>query len=523
MQKEDIIMKHTTSTHTLSPMHDMMQTVIKKVTSPTTTVSQKGHSWKMSRSAHSASSTPPHQGMTVTTGTPHDATSSPPRQNQKTSAITKAPDALTAPPLESPSPYALFIAIDWADKGHDVCVLNPNTQQRTHRELEQSPSALQAWLQDIQRQHPDQRIAVALEQKTGALINFLLEFDWIDVYPVNPVTLARYRKAFHVSGAKDDPTDANLILDLLTLHRNKLRRLTPDDALTRALQRLTRKRRDAVKHRTRFNNQLKDLLKQYYPLFLKVCGEDLFAPLACHLLLRYPTFDDLTQADPQEVRQFYREHGSWKLDVIAQRLAVIREAQPLTTDAAIIQPAILEARMLATLLLDVGKSIKAYDTAIAELFPQHPDAPIFDSFPGAGPVIAPRLLSAFGTNRGRFETSTEVENTMGISPVKQESGTMNLVHWRSVCSKFLRQSFHEYANESIYHSIWARAYYQQQRDKGKKHHAAIRALAFKWIRIMFRCWNTRQPYNELMYLKALQRRHAPLLAYISKSDQVFGQ
>lgn len=515
-------MKHTTSTHTLSPMHDIMQTVIKRVTSPTTTVSQKGHSGKMARSANATSPTSPRQGTTVTTRHTGENTPSLPARNQGTPLTPEEPDKASACPPASSSTYALFIAIDWADKEHEVCVLNPKTQTRTPRTLEQSPQRLHAWLQDIQRRHPGQRIAVALEQKTGALINFLLEFDWIDVYPVNPVTLARYRKAFHVSGAKDDPTDADLILDLLTMHRDKLRRLTPDDALTRTLQRLTRKRRDAVKHRTRFNNQLKDLLKQYYPLFLTICGEDLFAPLACHLLLKYPCFEAVTQADPQDVRQFYMSHGSWKLEVIARRLALIREAQPLTTDPAIIQPAILEARMLATLLLDVGESIKTYDKAIAELFPHHPDAPIFDSFPGAGPVLAPRLLSAFGANRGRFETSTEAQNTMGISPVKQESGTMSLVHWRSVCSKFLRQSFHEYAHESIYHSIWARAYYQQQRDKGKKHYAAIRALAFKWIRIMFRCWKTRQPYNELVYLKALQRRHAPLLAYISQSDQVFG-
>lgn len=515
-------MTPTTSTHSMSSLHDIMQIVSKKVASPSPARAQKGHSWKRSRSAASPSPPSPDQGTPGNMSPTAEVSVSSPVIAQESPITPQAPDQATASPPECSSPSALFIAIDWADKGHDVCVLNPETQLRAQYHLEQSPQRLHAWLQDIRRRYPDQPIAAALEQKTGALINFLLEYVWIDVYPINPVTLARYRKAFHVSGAKDDPTDADLILDLLTMHRDKLRRLTPDDELTRTLQRLTRTRREAVKHRTRFNNQLKDLLKQYYPLFLTVCGEDLFAPLACHLLLRYPTFDDLKQADPQEVRQFYMEHGSWKPDVLARRLALIKEASPLTTDAAIIQPASLEATMLATLLLDVGKSITAYDKAIADLFSQHPDAPIFDSFPGAGQVLAPRLLSAFGTNRARFESSRDVENTMGISPVKQESGTMNIVHWRSVCSKFLRQSFHEYANESIQHSIWARAYYQQQRDNGKKHHAAIRALAFKWIRIMFRCWKTKQPYNELVSLKALQRRHAPLLAYISKSEQVFG-
>lgn len=416
----------------------------------------------------------------------------------------------------------MFIAIDWVDKAHDLRVLDPATQQRTHDELEQSPNALHTWLQDIQQRSPQQRIAVALEQKAGALINFLWEFDWIDVYPVHPGTLALYRKAFSLSGAKDDPTDADLLLDLLTMHRDKLRRLTPDTPLTRTLQRLNRTRREAVDHRTRFHNQLKDLLKQDYPVFLKVCGEDLFAPMACQLLRHYPTCDDLKHADPQELRRFSREHGCWKPAVIARRLALIRDAKPLTTDPAVIQPAILQAKMLATLLLDVAKSLKEYDKTIAELFAQHEDAPIFDSFPGAGPVLTSRLLTAFGTNRARFETPSEVQNTVGISPIKRERGNTNIVKWRAVCSKFLRQSFHEYANQSIKQSLWARAYYQQQRARGKGHHAAIRALAFTWIRIMFHCWQTKQPYDELTYLRALQRRHAPLLAYIPKSEQFVG-
>jgi hypothetical protein len=151
-----------------------------------------------------------------------------------------------APAITQTSPAsALFIAIDWADKTHDGCVLDPDTQQRTHDEVEQTPRALHAWLQDLHQHVPGQTIAIALEQKTGALINFLLEFDWIDVYPVNPVTLSRSRKALHISGAKDDPTDAHLLLDLLSRHRDTLRRLTPDTPLTRSWQRLTRQRREA--------------------------------------------------------------------------------------------------------------------------------------------------------------------------------------------------------------------------------------------------------------------------------------
>jgi transposase len=418
--------------------------------------------------------------------------------------------------------YALYIAIDWADTAHEVWEFDPATLQRVQHSLDHTPTALHAWLHDLHQRYPGQSIAVALEQKTGSLFNALVEDEGLDLYPVNPVTVAQYRKALHPSGAKDDPTDAELILDLLTLHRNKLARLKRDDPLTRQLQSLTRKRRDAVNLRTHLNNQLKALLKQYFPLFLTVCGEDLFAPLACRLLLKYPCFEALTQADPQDVQQFYVRHGCWKSQVIARRLERIRTAQPLTTDTAIIHPAMVEATMLAELLLTVGESIATYNKASTVLFRQHPDAPIFASFPGAGDILAPRLLGAFGTDRDRFHCATEVQNAMGISPVKKTSGTITLIQWRKACPKFLRQSFQEYANESIKLSIWARAYYQMQRDRGKRHQAAIRALAFKWIRIMFACWQTKQPYDEMRYLAALQRRHAPLLDYVSKSDQRFG-
>ncbi|MCP4400255.1 MAG: IS110 family transposase [bacterium] len=418
--------------------------------------------------------------------------------------------------------YALLLGIDWADVEHEVCWWDSSTQQRTHQQVKQDPNVLHEWLGKLQQTYPKQQIAVALEQKQGALIHGLREYDFIDIYPVNPATSAQYRNAFRTSGAKDDPGDAELILDILTFHRDKLMRLQPEDALTRQLRLLTRKRRDAVNLRTRLNNQLKDLLKQYSPLFLKICGEDLFAPMACRLLLKYPCFDDLKAADPQELRQLYRQYGSWKEALITRRLKRIQEARPLTTDPALIQTAMLEARMQASLLLQLREYISSYDRPIAQLFPTHPDAPIFDSFPGAGAVFAPRLLAAFGSDRNCFQSPDEVHNTMGISPVKKASGQSFRVTWRKACPKFLRQSFQEYANESILHSVWAKAYYQMQRDRGNNHHAAVRALAFKWIRIMFRCWKTSQPYNELLYLKALQRRHAPLLAYLSKSEQVFG-
>jgi transposase len=155
--------------------------------------------------------------------------------------------------------------------------------------------------------------------------------------------------------------------------------------------------------------------------------------------------------------------------------------------------------------------IADFDTAIAQRAQEHPDFPLFDALPGAGAVFAPRLLVAFGEQRERYASAEELQKYAGIAPVTERSGKQSWVHWRLQCPKFLRQTFVEWAAESTRHSFWAQVYYQQQRDKGKAHQAAVRALAFKWIRILYRCWQTRTPYNEALYLQALKRRSAPLL------------
>ena len=158
------------------------------------------------------------------------------------------------------------------------------------------------------------------------------------------------------------------------------------------------------------------------------------------------------------------------------------------------------------------QAIERYDQKIAALFDQHDDSTLFGSFPGAGPALAPRLLAAFGSNRDRFECASQLQELSGIAPVTEKSGQGIWIHCRLACSRFLRQTFHEFAGCSIVQSDWARACYDQLRKRGKSHHAALRALAFKWIRIMFRCWKDRKPYNEAVYLKSLQFRRSPLAA-----------
>lgn len=145
-------------------------------------------------------------------------------------------------------------------------------------------------------------------------------------------------------------------------------------------------------------------------------------------------------------------------------------------------------------------------SASQELSETHPDFAIVSSFPGVGPALAPRLIAALGTQRDRFASAHELQSYSGIAPVKESSGKRCWIHMRWACPKFVRQTFQEWAQHSIPRSEWARAYYHRQRARGKQHHAIIRSLAFKWIRILYRCWQNRTPYQEALYSAALPRR-----------------
>ena len=162
---------------------------------------------------------------------------------------------------------------------------------------------------------------------------------------------------------------------------------------------------------------------------------------------------------------------------------------------------------LVAFLAALRSHIAVFDERIAELVLAHPDGALFASLPGAGPVLVPRLIAAFGTRRDRYQNADEMERYSGIAPVKKASGKTERICFRLACPKFLRQTFHEFASHSIGQSEWAKAYYEHLRnDEKKDHHAAVRSLAFKWIRIIFRCWKDGKPYDEQVYLNSLRRR-----------------
>jgi transposase len=190
---------------------------------------------------------------------------------------------------------------------------------------------------------------------------------------------------------------------------------------------------------------------------------------------------------------------------------------PLTEDQGVIAPNKLLVEVLIAQLKVLLEGIEKFNQAIKSSYKVQQDKAIFDSFPGAGPQLAPRLLVAFGSNRDRYSDASDLQKYAGIAPVIERSGKKMWTHWRYSCPTFLRQTFVEWAGFSIRYSFWAKAYYEQQKSKGKPHNSIIRSLAFKWIRIAFRCWKTHTPYDESKYLEALKRRGSPLLKFAINS------
>lgn len=419
-----------------------------------------------------------------------------------------------SPNPSTPKPVA-FVGIDWADQQHAVCLSPADTLVPEQSTLQHTPEALAEFVATLRTRFGGRPVAIGLEQARGALVYALMSYEFLVLYPINPTTAKRYRDAFAPSGAKDDPVDAHLIWELLVKHRDQLRPWTPDDAATRQLALLCEHRRDLVGQRTRFVQQLRAALKTYFPQALDWTGDDLATVMAVDFLVRWSTLEALQKAKPQTVRAFYYAHRCRRPDLVNARLAQIKAATPLTSDAAVIGAHALRAQSLARQLRPLLAAIAQYDRQIAALFATHPDAPIFASFPGSGDCLAPRLVAAFGTNRDRFPEAEAMERLSGVAPVTRRSGKFHSVHRRYACAKFLLQTFHEFARCSIKFCDWARLYYEAQRAKGKGHHAAVRALAFKWVRILWRCWRDRVAYDNTTYTAALRRAGSPLAKLLS--------
>jgi transposase len=417
--------------------------------------------------------------------------------------------------MQTQKKFAATIGLDWADDHHDLWLQPATGDKPEHLILSQESEALHSWIAQLRARFKNRPVAFAIETSRGPVLSALLAYDFITVFPVNPKALSSYRDSFRVSGAKDDRSDALLLEQYLRHYMDQLKPLCPDTVPTRQLAGLVEKRRSLVDLRTQLVNQLHAELKMYYPMAHTLL-EDLTVPLAAAFLKKWPTLEALQKAGAHKVRAFFYGHNCRSAKKLQARLDALAGAVALTTDPALILPASLTVQTLAGMLEVLHDSIATLDQEIKTVMDSHPDAPIFRSFPGAGPALAPRLLVAFGTRRDRFQSAQEVQQLYGIAPVTKASGQSRVVQMRFRCPKFGKQTFHENAGQAFKKEPWARAYYDRQR-KSKKHQAAVRALAFKLMRIYFVCWRDRKTYDRNFYISSLEKHGSTLLQAAPKT------
>lgn len=408
------------------------------------------------------------------------------------------------------TPTIATVGIDWADQTHAWHLQHDDSQ--TAGILAQDAEQIKTWVTQLRKAHPQAHFAVAIETSKGPLISALLQYDDFTIYPINPAALAAYRKAFAHGGGKNDPSDALLLCQYLNHYIDRLRPLQKDQPLTRALAAMAEDRRRLVDQRTAHCNEFKAVLKSYFPEVLQLDAAKIYAGFILTFLLKYPDLASAQKAGANKLRKLF--YGIGSKPKAEQRVKLLLNATALTTDQVFVETCSLRVTALVNLIQTYNQQIRIYDAKISAAVTEHEDYAIFNSLPGASDLTHSRMIAAMGDDRSRYPTVESLQAATGIAPLTTQSGKQRFVSARWACTKFLKQTFHEFAGLSIKKSRWAAAYYQMQKDKGKTPQMAKRALAYKWQRIIYRCWQDRVPYDEEKYIQRLKKTGSPIYKLI---------
>lgn len=410
--------------------------------------------------------------------------------------------------------FAAYVGWDWADHEHAVSLREPGETRIETRRLGGKPEDLHGWAAEMLARFGGRKIALAIDAGRGAVIAAFVMYPHIVLFPINPKAAADLRKALCPSGKKDDPIDSEMLLEMVEKHSDRIRPLNPADPQTRELGILSEHRRKLDNDRKREINRLRDALKSYYPQALEIL-EDLSTAMACDFLDKWPSLTKLRRAQEATIIAFFREHRCRSKARIEARLSLINSAVPLTSDAALMRSGVLRVRSLVLVIRAMLQAIQQLDDEIAVIYAAHPEHDLIDSFPGLGPVLGPRVTSILGSERSRYDSATSLQQMTGVAPITLQTGGRGgslSVHRRLRRPKFMHQTMVEWAGCSIAHSPWARAFYDSRKAQNPKarHWAILRALAYKWLRILYRCWAQGTPYDEAAYQRELARRGSPL-------------
>ena len=393
-----------------------------------------------------------------------------------------------------------YMGLDWAKQYHEIVVVDGNGRILLDLRIEHTAQGwhrLREKLLDLAG--PDLPVVAAtIETNRGPAVERLLELG-CTLYPLNPKAAQRYRDRKAPSGGKTDHLDALSFADALRTDGHAWRQLKPEDPRIQELRLLCRDEVNLIEQRTALVNQLQEALHEYYPAALEAF-DDWTAPAPWVFIERFPTPQALKKAGKRRWEKFLHTHRLYRRETYQKRLDVFTRATEFCGGQAVTNAKSMLAVSLAKQLRLLAQQLKIYRQRIEELFQEHPDHDLFGSLPGVGEKLGPRLLSECGQDRDRFGDHQALQCYAGTAPVSFQSGQMHKVKFRYACNKNLRAAVHLWANLSRASCPWAQVYYQQKRLEGKSHACALRCLGQRWLKILWKMWQTKKPYDERMHM-----------------------
>jgi transposase len=395
--------------------------------------------------------------------------------------------------------------VDWADEFHQVWVCDAEGKKVAEMKVEQSPKGMSEfgrWLHERQAQGIE--LWAAIEKPQGIVVDFMLDHGVV-VYPVNPKALDRARDRFRMSQSKSDSFDAYVLAQYLRTDHAHLRALEPSSEQAQELKMLTRDHHRLMRHKTRLINQIEVTLKEYYPRPLEVFS-NLESKIAMDFLTQYPTPRALSDLSRRKWNRFAtREHhlGEARCKELWEKLSQPQLAIPEHVVRAKAQLLLVLVAQLKTL----AQAVESYSEEVQRFFASMPAAKLAQTLPGGkSGTIVPMLWAELGDAKSRWQSFRHLQAEAGGVPVTKSSGKSHVVLFRYACNKLMRYASYWLSFNSLNRCEWANKYYRDQRAKGHRHPQALRALAAKWLKIIFIMWRDDKPYDENYHLANIARQ-----------------
>jgi transposase len=418
-------------------------------------------------------------------------------------------------PLQFQSLYAHFGGFDFARQKHHVVIVDHQGQIVLNQAL---PETAEGWAKFREAVKPLFPLAVAIETTNGPAVERLLELGAI-VYPMNPKAAERLRDRKAPSGIKDDELDAWSFADGLRTDGHGWRKLNAEDEKTKELRILCRDELTLIGQKTALVNALQQALVEYYPAALEAF-DDWTMPATWSFVIQFPTPAVLLQRGKRKWENFLHTQHLYRPEMQQKRLEIFARAKAFASPSQAVTAAkSLLAVALAKQLITLEAQLEAYRQQIQKLFAEHPDHGIFDSLPGIGLKTKARLLSEIGTDPTRFADADALRAYAGSAPVTRSSGKSRLVFFRFACNKWLRNAMHWLADLSRSECVWAQAYYQKKKQEGFGHAAALRCLAGRWEKIVWKMIQTKQQYDAERHLRDMRDHGSCILQYLPEATR----